>query len=728
MSTHKLIDKICCVILALTLLLTIVFMNGEQLGIEDISTQKEYETHLFDTSVVHTINIEMDDWDSFVENCPSEEYESCNLTIDGETYSNVAIRGKGNTSLTNVKNYGNNRYSFKIEFDHYDDSVNYYGLDKLTLNNIIQDKTYMKDFLTYQLMGGFGVSAPLCSYVQILVNGEEWGLYLAVESIEESFLKRNYGNDYGELYKPDSMSMGGGGEAPEKGEKPDEAAGEAPQAESQDTAAQTEGAVAPAEGATPPNAAGAPTDAAAQGPMGEMPEGMMGVEMSLEQIKTTIEALDEANKTSLAETLGYESASAMSEALGSATDVDTFLNGKTMQDVMQAMMPQGGGAQGPGGGMGGGMGSDDVSLIYSDDDFDSYANIFDNAKTDVTDTDKERLISALKNINENTDLESSVDIDAVMRYFVVHNFVCNGDSYTGSMIHNYYLYEEDGQLSMLPWDYNLAFGGFSGGGNATSLVNTGIDSPVSGGTIESRPMLAWIFENDAYTELYHQYFAEFMAEYFDSGYVNQLIEDTEALIAPYVESDPTAFFTYDEFTQGVDTLKSFCALRAESINAQLDGTIATTDEEQEQSTLIDASALSITDMGEMGNMGGDQGDGGGPMGPGGAMPGEASTADGEAPTEPAENAGTSGEASTEQADATEVASDPPFTQSEAAAAGQEAPTVQAERGGGSPPAGMAPSNDEGTGTVSKENLLILGLSFAVLAMALLVAYIYKKRA
>lgn len=393
MSTHKLIDKICCVILALTLLLTIVFMNGEQLGIEDISTQKEYETRLFDTSVVHTINIEMDDWDSFVENCPSEEYESCNLTIDGETYSNVAIRGKGNTSLTNVKNYGNNRYSFKIEFDHYDDSVNYYGLDKLTLNNIIQDKTYMKDFLTYQLMGDFGVSAPLCSYVQILVNGEEWGLYLAVESIEESFLERNYGNDYGELYKPDSMSMGGGGEAPEKGEKPDEAAGEAPQAKSQDTAAQTEGAVAPAEGATPPNAAGAPTDAAAQGPMGEMPEDMMGAEMSLEQIKTTIEALDEADKTSLAETLGYESASAMSEALGSATNVDTFLNGKTMQDVMQAMMPQGG-AQGPGGG--GGMGSEDVSLIYSDDDFDSYANIFDNAKTDVTDTDKERLISAQK--------------------------------------------------------------------------------------------------------------------------------------------------------------------------------------------------------------------------------------------------------------------------------------------------------------------------------------------
>ena len=48
-----------------------------------------------------------------------------------------------------------------------------------------------------------------------------------------------------------------------------------------------------------------------------------------------------------------------------------------------------------------------------------------------------------------------MDVDEVIRYFVVHNFVCNFDSYTGSMIHNYYLYEEDGQLSMIPWDYNL---------------------------------------------------------------------------------------------------------------------------------------------------------------------------------------------------------------------------------------------------------------------------------
>ena len=105
---------------------------------------------------------------------------------------------------------GSERYSFKIEFDHYSSTESYHGLDKLSLNNLIQDSTMMKDYLTYTMMNEFGVNSSLCSYVYITVNGEDWGLYLAVEGVEESFLERNYGSDYGELYKPDSMSFGGG--------------------------------------------------------------------------------------------------------------------------------------------------------------------------------------------------------------------------------------------------------------------------------------------------------------------------------------------------------------------------------------------------------------------------------------------------------------------------------------------------------------------------------------
>ncbi len=505
MSTSKYFDRICAIIAVLMIAVTAVFMNAESLGATSVTRSYAYTEKLFTTDTVHTIDIVIDDWDGFLETATSEEYANCTVVIDGEAYKNVAIRAKGNTSLTNVQSYGNNRYSFKIEFDHYDDTNTYYGLDKLSLNNIIQDNTYIKDYLTYTMMREYGVDAPYCSFVYITVNGEDWGLYLAVEAIEDSFLSRNYGSSTaGNLYKPDSQSMGGG-------------------------------------------------------------KGMGGNVASSES----------------------------------------------------------------------GWGSSDVKLIYTDDEYSSYSSIFENAKSDLTDSDKDRLIASLKTLNEGTDIESVVDIEEVIKYFVVHNFVCNFDSYTGSMIHNYYLYEEDGVLSMIPWDYNLAFGGFVGGSDATSLVNYPIDSPVSGGDTDSRPMIAWIFNNEEYLELYHQYFSEFIEEYFESGYVSELIDSTYEMIASYVESDPTKFCTYEEFEEGVAALKEFCELRAQSVREQLDGTIPSTSEGQSEdnSAFIDASNITVSDMGSMGNGGGPggQGDQGGQGGPG-----EGGNGDGGNPPEPPE--------------------------------------------------------------------------------------------
>ena len=190
-----------------------------------------------------------------------------------------------------------------------------------------------------------------------------------------------------------------------------------------------------------------------------------------------------------------------------------------------------------------------------------------------------------------------VDIDQVIRYFVVHNFVCNGDSYTGSMIHNYYLYEDDGALSMIPWDYNLAFGSFQSQ-DASSQVNAPIDTPVSGGSLEDRPMVAWIFADETYTNQYHEYFREFL----ENLELSEPIRTTEELIAPYVEKDPTKFCTYEEFETGVDALELFCELRVESVQGQLDGTIPSTIDGQsaDDANLVDASELKLSDMGSTG--------------------------------------------------------------------------------------------------------------------------------
>ena len=147
--------------------------------------------------------------------------------------------------------------------------------------------------------------------------------------------------------------------------------------------------------------------------------------------------------------------------------------------------------------------------------------------------------------------------------------------------------------------------------DATSLINYPIDTPVSGGTLDSRPMLSWIFEDEEYAQMYHRYFAEFISEYFDSGYFSEMIDSLEAVIAPYVERDPTKFCTYDEFKEGVSTLKEFCLLRVESVNGQLDGSIpATSDGQMEDaSALIDGGGLTLSAMGSMGDM-----MGGGPHG------------------------------------------------------------------------------------------------------------------
>ena len=211
MTTSKNINRICVIITAIAVLVTVLFMNAKALGVSTIDTISfEYETSLFDDSYVHTIDITIDDWDGLIENATSEEYSAADVTIDGETVKNVGIRAKGNTSLSTVSQLDSERYSFKIEFDAYETSGNYQGLDKLCLNNLIQDYTMMKDYITYKLMNEFGVASPLVSYCFITVNGEDWGLYLAVEAVEDSFLERNYGTNYGELYKPDTMSMGGG--------------------------------------------------------------------------------------------------------------------------------------------------------------------------------------------------------------------------------------------------------------------------------------------------------------------------------------------------------------------------------------------------------------------------------------------------------------------------------------------------------------------------------------
>ena len=391
--------------------------------------------------------------------------------------------------------------------------------------------------------------------------------------------------------------------------------------------------------------------------------------------------------------------------------------GEAAENGGSPALPDGENMQGGPGGSG--MGADDVKLQYIDDDPDSYSNIWNNAKTDCSDADQTRLIESLKKLSNNEDIESIVDVDQVMRYFVVHNFVCNGDSYTGTMVHNYYLHEQDGQLAMIPWDYNLAFGTFDGG-DATTIINTPIDSPVTAGA-EDRPMLNWIYENESYTNAYHTLFSKFLSEVD----MQSMIDDTYSLIKDYVAKDPTAFYSVDEFETGVDVLRSFCSLRSESVTTQLE-----TGNTTENTKAVDASALTLSDMGSMND--GNAGFGGG----GPAQLGAANQANGEVQSTP--NAQTSEQATatptklSQQVDDA-VASDGTANDTTAPTNG-EPPAMSAADGAPTPADGNTPPNANGTspnnGTAPSSGLnsttwIALACAMAVLMLGLFIAKRYR---
>lgn len=417
-----------------------------------------YVSRLFDGSRVHRVDIQVEDWEAFLASAPEEEYIPATVEIDGEAFRQVGLRAKGNNSLRLTEEYGLSRYSLKLEFDHYTDG-SYHGLDKLSLDASFQDNSYLKTWLAFDIMEFLGVPTPLRSFVWVTVNGQPWGLFLAVEEPEEAFARRNFGANHGQLYKPDYRS------------------------------------------------------------------------------------------------LAEENA--------------------------------------------------DVHLRYTTDEPEDYPGIFENAKLESSAADRQRLVDSLKTLDSGQRLEEAVDVDEVLRYFVGQVFVMNWDSYLGHTGHNYLLYEEEGKLSMLPWDYNLAFGTYALGmtdpiTDPNVLLNYPILTPAPGEYMTKRPLYHQLMQVEEYFQQYQAYFRWFLAEYVESGKLSAALWQAAELIAPYVKSDPTAFCSYEDHRLAVETLEQVCLLRAESARGQLEGRYPATLAQQTQrpGEGVDASHVDLRHLGD----------------------------------------------------------------------------------------------------------------------------------
>ncbi len=350
----------------------------------------EYVSKYFQKDQIMEVDIQIDeaDWDQMLASASEEKFVTATVVINGDAYQSVRIRPKGNSSLRSVASSTSDRYSFKINFNDIIKTQTMAGLTQLNLNNGFSDPSYMREFLSYQICEEMGVAVPAFSYAAVNVNGEYFGLYLAVESILEPYLERNFGDITGDLYK------------------------------------------------------------------------------------------------STGNTLKY--------------------NGSDPADYTGL----------------------EVKSTYKNADWD-------------------RLIAMLDALNNGGDIEEYLDIDAALKYIAVNAALVNFDSYLGNFGHNYYLYEQNGVYTILPWDMNMSFGGF--GGSSSNLY---IDEPVQG-SVADRPLTARLLANEDYLQTYHSYLEQIADQYLSGSYLETETDRLRQLIGEYVRTDPTAFYTYEQFEQGI---------------------------------------------------------------------------------------------------------------------------------------------------------------------------------
>ncbi|MDG1943961.1 MAG: CotH kinase family protein [Halioglobus sp.] len=180
--------------------------------------QPDTSDQLFQPNEIVHVDIKMnpDDYDilrnegrnfaTIVTGCAKEfEYSNFNatVTVNGEVLDDVDIRKKGFLGSLSA-----GRPSLKLNFDELRPGRRLYDLERMTLNNNLQDPSNTHTCMSYELFREAGVPAPRCNFARVSVNGKDLGTYSHVESIKKHFLRRNFDNDAGNLYEAQIADFG----------------------------------------------------------------------------------------------------------------------------------------------------------------------------------------------------------------------------------------------------------------------------------------------------------------------------------------------------------------------------------------------------------------------------------------------------------------------------------------------------------------------------------------
>ncbi|PWJ45066.1 CotH kinase family protein [Sediminitomix flava] len=138
---------------------------------------------------------------------------AASLVYEGTEWYKVGIRYKGNSSLKGTYSSNSDKYSFKLDFDEFEDEYpdiknqRFFGFKQLNLNNNYDDDSFVREKTASDLFRSFGVPSARTTFCQVYIdkgNGSEYlGLYTIVEEVDDTVLDAQFENGEGNLYKPD---------------------------------------------------------------------------------------------------------------------------------------------------------------------------------------------------------------------------------------------------------------------------------------------------------------------------------------------------------------------------------------------------------------------------------------------------------------------------------------------------------------------------------------------
>lgn len=264
------------------------------------------------------------------------------------------------------------------------------------------------------------------------------------------------------------------------------------------------------------------------------------------------------------------------------------------------------------------------NLAYTGENMEDYAEIANYAKVKGDEVSMKRVVAALKSVEEGKDIEKHVDIESVMKYMALQTVVVNYDCMTGPNVQNYYLREADGKISLIPWDYNLAWGGYpedeemegeelleesesnrlpTDAGKRSKeetnrIVNFPIDTPFFC-DLSQRNFFMKLLANGAYKARYYHYLNVLCNEYIKGGEFAKTLARIDKEIGKTVGTEANAFYTNEQFHKAKQTLQLVLEKRAESVLGQMNGIIPATWEGQKSlpHKLINIDDINLQDLG-----------------------------------------------------------------------------------------------------------------------------------